>query len=55
MNIKTATYILLAMFLLWLLIRLFVEIPVDCTPTIGPEPVLEKIFKILFRTKCVTY
>ena len=54
-KIKNLLIVLGLAFAVYLFVRFFIEFPIDCFPTIGPEPIEERIFKVLFRTKCVTF
>ena len=53
--LKTVVILLAFLFLVWLAIYLFYEIPVDCFPRIGGKPITSRILETFFRTKCVTF
>ncbi len=44
-----------AFLILFGIIRELFEVPIDCMPTIGERPFLERLISLLFRTRCVTF
>ena len=54
-KLKVIVILLTLLFLAWLALYVFYEIPVDCFPRIGGKPIVSRLLETFFRTKCVTF